>query len=429
MRTVVHHSRSTIGGPKQLRMIDRELQLILRIRLATVVIRVASTPVAIGEARNTVFGVQPSASWSCRWCGSRSGTILLDLGDQPAAAGLPLVTDPLPDACGPLRMVGCLDCGLCQLEAGIPSIEELPAVEPRVMIDQARQAVGDLADAGHLGRGSAVREFPSPHGSGWEQELTAAGAHVLHDEHAPASVVVDVWGMMHEPDQRAALHQRVGLLSPEGRLVLQIHPIEADMDHRAWHTLRHGHYAYYSAAAIIRMVGSLGLGLIDVLRYPLQGSTMLLVFGRNRPPEPAARALIADTRTQRPGSDFEVIAGLDQEVQRTGTALRDYLADCRKLSLRVVAYPASSSVPALLGVAGVGADDVMLVGDASPAKQGRALPVNRIPIESPQTLAASRPDRVLLFVPGLLDELRGAMPEIEASGGRWVVADPYPQEV
>jgi hypothetical protein len=57
------------------------------------------------------------------------------------------------------------------------------------------------------------------------------------------------------------------------------------------------------------------------------------------------------------------------------------------------------------------------------------MPVNRIPIVSPQQLIEARPDRVLLFVPDLLDEVRRSYPEIEANGGRWVLMDPSPREV
>ena len=52
-----------------------------------------------------------------------------------------------------------------------------------------------------------------------------------------------------------------------------------------------------------------------------------------------------------------------------------------------------------------------------------------IPIISPAQLVSANADRVLLFVSDLLPEVRSAMPEIESSGGRWVVVDPMPHEV
>ena len=57
------------------------------------------------------------------------------------------------------------------------------------------------------------------------------------------------------------------------------------------------------------------------------------------------------------------------------------------------------------------------------------MPGNRIPIVSPSDMVDLQPDRVLLFVPDLLPEVRKALPEVEANGGRWVVLDPMPREV
>lgn len=41
---------------------------------------------------------------------------------------------------------------------------------------------------------------------------------------------------------------------------------------------------------------------------------------------------------------------------------------------------------------------------------------------SPAELVAARPDVVLMFVTDLLPEMRRALPEIEAAGGRWIDA-------
>ena len=57
------------------------------------------------------------------------------------------------------------------------------------------------------------------------------------------------------------------------------------------------------------------------------------------------------------------------------------------------------------------------------------MPGSRIPIVSPDDLVAARPDKVLLFVPDLLNEVRQALPEIEQNGGRWVLLDPMPREI
>ena len=77
----------------------------------------------------------------------------------------------------------------------------------------------------------------------------------------------------------------------------------------------------------------------------------------------------------------------------------------------------------------MGAGGVLGIGDASTGKQGRTLPGARIPIIPPDSPALLGADRVLLFVPDLLEEVRAELPDIEANGGRWVVLDPMPREI
>ena len=50
------------------------------------------------------------------------------------------------------------------------------------------------------------------------------------------------------------------------------------------------------------------------------------------------------------------------------------------------------------------------------------MPGTDIPIIAPDELVAARPDVVLLFVSDLLEEVRAALPQIEAAGGTWVDA-------
>jgi hypothetical protein len=89
----------------------------------------------------------------------------------------------------------------------------------------------------------------------------------------------------------------------------------------------------------------------------------------------------------------------------------------------VLGYGAASRAVALLRKAGVDHSLLPAIADASPAKTGLRMPGTRIPIISPKDLLARHPDAVLVFVPDLLGEVRVSYPELEAAGGRWVVAD------
>jgi hypothetical protein len=298
-----------------------------------------------------------------------------------------------------------------------------------------------------------VAEYPSPHGGTWlpelaERGLTPVGGPAGGSVDAsgdgrgdPADVVVDAcFGLMHATDQRAALHERAARLAPGGVLLLQYHCLGAIVDGLQWNALRHGHYAYYSTPAMVGMLADVGLTAVTGHRYPLYGGTVLLAASRTAAPPPGASPADAPPATPhaRAGTaalaevvageeaagvrDPAAVAALQGSVSRTAEWLRTTCAAERAAGRRVYGYCAASRAVALLRVAGLDTGLLTAVADASPDKHGRRMPGTDIPIIAPDELVAARPDVVLLFVSDLLDEVRAALPQIEAAGGRWVDA-------
>jgi hypothetical protein len=123
------------------------------------------------------------------------------------------------------------------------------------------------------------------------------------------------------------------------------------------------------------------------------------------------------------------VGSLNDSLGNSASALSRYLADARSRSEAVAGYGAASRTSALLQLAHISVEDLVTIADAAPGLHGRTMPGSRIPIVPPAELIATRPDKVLLFVPDLLDEVRRTLPEIERNGGRWVVLDPMPREI
>lgn len=99
---------------------------------------------------------------SCRACSSSSGTLVLDLGIQPACDHFPDDGDPGRDARYPLQMWLCSSCGLAQL-LGEPTLaEEALGAEPQALVDQAADAVDQLATSGWLAGRRRVAEIRQP---------------------------------------------------------------------------------------------------------------------------------------------------------------------------------------------------------------------------------------------------------------------------
>ena len=140
---------------------------------------------------------------------------VLDLGKVPAADHFPPASEAIgeDEVSHPLAMVLCSRCGLAQLAADDTVTAEPRGIEPQALKEQAAEAVGRVRESGLL-RGATVREYGSPHGGTW---LPLLAGHGFTPCGGPADVVIDSFGIMHDPDQRAAFAERAAATAPDGR--------------------------------------------------------------------------------------------------------------------------------------------------------------------------------------------------------------------
>ncbi|MFC5996078.1 class I SAM-dependent methyltransferase [Pseudonocardia hispaniensis] len=365
-------------------------------------------------------------SFRCRSCGSSAGEVVLDLGRQPSWDRMPPVAQPLPDPSHLLRMWWCAACGLAQLIEDAGSVEEIPGIEPQAMLDQTELSITRMGDEGLLRPAATVIEFGSPHGGSWLPRLAGHGL-VEQTGAGSADIVIDVYGLLHEPDQEVSLQAKAEALAPGGTLVVQLHSFATMLRTGQWYDLRHGHFAYWSVPALDGALRTHGLGVHRAWWYPMAGGTVLLTATRSPAPDAATLALIESERDAGV-CDVTRVRRLQDDAASAGR-LREWLTAERSAGRLVLGYGAASRSVPLVCRAGIDTGLLPAIADASPAKQGKRMPGTDIPIISPAELVARSPDRVLLFLAGLADEVRGALPDIEEAGGRWVVLDPEPRAI
>lgn len=354
---------------------------------------------------------------NCRGCGSADVERVLDLGTVPAADHFPSVDDPLTDRemQHPLAMNLCHACGLAQLADDDTVTDEPRGIEPQALKDQAAEAVRRVAESNWL-RGSTVREFGSPHGGTWLPLLFERGFAEVEGG-APADIVLDCFGIMHEPDQRAAFQRRAAATAPDGVLLLQYHSLGSIVEQGQWNALRHGHFAYYTLTSLQQLLTQAGMKVHTAWEFDLYGGTVLIAASRRRgEPDPVV-ARILETERASGLTHPEAVCTLQHNASDQTAQLRGWLEGERSRGHRVYAYGAASRAVALFAMAGLDRSLLAGVADASPAKQGRRMPGTDVPIVSPDELVAAEPDRVFLTLPDLADEVERAYPSLR---GRWV---------
>lgn len=347
---------------------------------------------------------------ACRGCGKPDLTRVLDLGKVPASDHFPRLTDPVSpeEVSHPLAMDLCGVCGLAQLADDDTVADEPRGVEPQALKDQAAAAIAQVEDAGWL-PGGTVLEFGSPHGGTWIPLLADRGYTAVSSS---ADVVLDCFGIMHEPDQRRAFEQRAQRIRPGGVMLLQYHSLMTIVERGQWNALRHGHFAYYSLTALIRLLDEVGLRVATAWEFDLYGGTVLLALVREEGDRDHIVERILDAERAFGITDPAVVGDLQKQVDEHVAELRSWLESESGAGRTVFAYGAASRAVALFSRAGLDSRLIAAVADASSAKLGRRMPGTDIPIVSPDELLAANPDHVLLTVPDLLPEVCARYPQL-----------------
>ncbi|WP_205874497.1 transferase [Mycobacterium camsae] len=353
----------------------------------------------------------------CRGCGNTELRRVLDLGKAPAAEQFPLITEPLTpqETRHALAMDLCGCCGLAQLAGGeaFDLAEEQQSVEPHAMREQAVDAVRRVAAAGWL-RGDTVREFGSPHGGTWLPLFTERG----YREAEIADVVLDSFGLMHDADQRAALELRAKATAPGGVLLVQIPSLAAMISQGQWNLLRHSHFGYHSLTALTNLLGAVGMSIATVWEFDLLGGTYLVAAVHGHVERDRCADEILKFERHFGVTQPDVLRKMQQAADTHVTQLRQWLEAQAERHLSVYAYCAGSRVPGLFSLAGIDRRLIRGIADASADKHGRRIPGTDIEIIAPEQLIAADPDRVLLTLPYLYDEVQRAYPQLN---GRWWV--------
>jgi len=367
----------------------------------------------------------------------------VDLGLQPGVGRFPLPEEP-PASALPLRLGICASCGLAQLaDSSPPEPDEPDAPSPlssSTMSAHARGLVDGLIERGLVGPASRTLSVAS-HGGHLQPFLAERGIGAVALEASPTragrlaedglevvqgeldgpdppalpsgsfDAVVDSYLLAHLERPRAGLRRLAGLLAPGGVLVLEFDHLLATVEGGQWDSIRHGHRAYLALGWVLPELEAVGLDVLDVEVQPVYGGVLRVLAraaGHAGPVPGQVAAVLARERAaavDRPAG----LAPLGAAVAAARAEVAPHLRAARAAGRRVAGYGAPARGITFLNALGIGPDLLPYVVDRAPSKQGRVMPGVGIPIRSPETLLAERPDEILVLTWDLAPEVRRAL--------------------
>jgi SAM-dependent methyltransferase len=216
------------------------------------------------------------------------------------------------------------------------------------------------------------------------------------------------------------------LLAERGTLTIEFPHLARLIQGNQFDTIYHEHYSYFSLYTIERICQRHGLRLYDVEELPTHGGSLRIWGCHSTDPRPETERLqVLRTRELADGVDgLQYYANFSERVIRTKHNLLEFLIQARHQGKSVAGYGAPGKGNTLLNYCGIRTDFIQYTVDRNPYKHGRFLPGTHIPIYSPERLALTRPDYILIMPWNLRDEISAQLEYTREWGAQLVVAVP-----
>lgn len=408
---------------------------------------------------------------TCRLCGSKSLSPILNLGPQLLASAFASREnqDFLPLRKVPLELVRCnpeLDenaCGLVQLKHSFPSdimytdywyasgVNQTMCDALADITTKAKEFVkiekGDIAldigcNDGTLLKSyenlsldligfDPAKNFVGVNGEGFERVndyfnktsyLAARGA-------KKAKIVTSI-AMFYDLEDPISFTQDIAdILDENGVWVLQMADLPNMLRNNMFDNICHEHLTYYHLAPMEFLLKKCGMKLVDVEMNFVNGSSYRLYIRKAVGPAPTPDALkrMAKVRFE----EFNLALDTDtpyqrfkENIERNKNDLLFFISQERAKGKKILVYGASTKGNVLLQYCDLNEEVIPYAAERNPRKWGTRTLGSNIPIISEEDARGMKPDYFLVLPYHFLDEMLVREKEFIEQGGKFIVPVP-----
>lgn len=408
---------------------------------------------------------------TCRLCGSKSLSPILDLGPQMLASAFASKEneDCLPLRKVPLELVRCnpeLDenaCGLVQLKHTFPSdimytdywyasgVNQTMRDALADITTRAKEFVtikkGDVAVDIGCNDGTLLKSYGNPEldllgfdpaknfmgveGEGFTRitDYFNKNSYLAARGTKKAKIITSIAMFYDLEDPTAFTRDIFDILDDDGVWVLQMADLPNMLRNNMFDNICHEHTTYYYLAPMEFLLQRCGMKLVDVEMNSVNGSSYRFYIRKINGPEPSegARKRIAKVRFE----EFNMALDTDapykkfkENIERNKNDLLFFINQERAKGKKVFVYGASTKGNVLLQYCELNENIIPFAADRNPRKWGTKTLGSNIPIISEEDARAMMPDYFLVLPYHFLDEMLVREKEFIDRGGKFVVPVP-----
>lgn len=245
----------------------------------------------------------------------------------------------------------------------------------------------------------------------------------LRRSEGPPQLIVANNVVAHVPDLNDFLAGIAELCADDGVATFEFPHLLNLVQGVQFDTIYHEHFSYFSLLSFERALARHGLVAWRVEQLPTHGGS-LRVWASTDGARPVDETVTGVREAER-SAGLDALTGYDGFAASVRSCVDGFLEFLHHVApSSIAAYGAAAKGNTFLNTCGVTSDDIPVVVDKSPEKQGRLLPGSHIPVKPPSAVLDAKPGYLLILPWNIRTEIVDQMAAVRTWGGRFVIAVP-----
>lgn len=249
----------------------------------------------------------------------------------------------------------------------------------------------------------------------------------LVDKYGKADLLLGNNVLAHVPDINDFVAGMKIFLKNDGVITMEFPHLQQLIEQNQFDTIYHEHFSYLSLTAVHRIFAEHGLELFDVEELPTHGGSLRIFAKHDVDGSKQISTAVSNILKRESDLGFksaEYYKSFNETVKETKRNLLEFLINKKREGKAIVGYGAPGKGNTLLNYCGIKTDFIDYTVDRSPHKQGNYLPGSHIPIFSPDKIAETKPDYILILPWNLKDEIMTQLQYVRDWGCQFVIPIP-----
>lgn len=237
----------------------------------------------------------------------------------------------------------------------------------------------------------------------------------LKSEGKIANLLVANNVLAHVPDINDFVQGFKILLNPSGIATFEFPHILKLIENKAFDTIYHEHFSYFSFITVEKIFTLHGLTIFDAEELETHGGSLRIFVCHSENKQLLPTQKIHELQNKYKAANLDTVDGyknFQHQVVAIKRSLLTTLIAFKNQGKTIVGYGAPAKGNTLLNYCGIRTDFLDYTVDKNPHKQGFYLPGTHIPIKPVEELLTTKPDCILILPWNLKDEIIGQLKNI-----------------